>query len=105
MSAGGDLMAAIRNTRAAMRKKARLAGAYQRLWDDPDGKLVFNDLLGRAGLLTTHEAPCDPDTRSFEAGQRSMGVHIVQRLRWSEAELVAMARRQTEESIEMMEDA
>lgn len=103
MTVHADFMAAVKSVREAMRKKARLAQAYQSVWDSPDGKLVFNDLFGKAGLLTTREAPSDADTRSYEAGQRSFGVHMIERLRWSEAQLLAMARRQTDDSIEAMD--
>ena len=95
MSLHEDALSAIKNLRSSMRRSARLARAYQHVWSTPEGQIVFNDLFGISGLLLDRQAPCDPDTRSADAGARGVGIHILQRLRWSEGELVALARQHT----------
>lgn len=86
-----------------VRVKMKLASAYQAVYASPDGALVIADILREAGILSVAHVEGDPGTSAFNDGKRAMALHVVQRLRWSEGELVALARQQTSEDLNSME--
>ena len=79
----------------ALRRQLRVNAAYQRLFETDDGKLVLLDLLAAGNLLQTSVIVDAPHMTSFNDGKRALALHIIERLRWSEGELVALAMRRT----------
>jgi hypothetical protein len=93
-----------KSARAAM-LKARFADAraYEQVFASPDGKRVLYDILRAGGLLTISHVPGDPYSTEWNDGRRSLALHIVDQLRWNEAELVKLAQMQTDEDVGMMD--
>ena len=89
----------------ALRRRAALSHAYHRVYDTPEGKMMIDDLLRKSGLLETAHEPGDAATTSFRDGRRSMGLEILQALRWTEGELVKLAQEQTAERLNQEEAA
>ena len=84
---------------ASLRRQGRLTRAYRDLEKTPAGRLLLADLLGACGVLEVTHTPGDPHETAFREGRRSIGLHVLERLRWSEGELVELARRRTTETI------
>jgi hypothetical protein len=72
--------------------RTKLLRAYQDIFGGhPAGRIVLFDLLSACGLLRcSHEAGCS-DATAYNEGQRSIALHIVQQLRWSEGDLLRLA--------------
>lgn len=81
---------------SAFRRQAVLADAYHEVYASPAGQLVIHDILKDAGLLVV---AADPTDSRFYDGKRAVALHVVNRLRWSEAMLVELAKRTTEETL------
>jgi hypothetical protein len=73
-------------------KRARL---YGQVFSSPEGKLVLLELLRECGLLECALELGDPNTTAFNVGKQAIGQHLLQNLRYSEGELLALARAQT----------
>jgi hypothetical protein len=75
--------------------KAQLAliGAYRELFENhPAGRMVLTDLLREGGVLSISFQPGDPHATAFNDGKRAMALHVMERLRWSEGQLLQLAR-------------
>jgi hypothetical protein len=83
MNALGDLL-------KHLKRRAAIANAYHAIYALPAGKIVIDDLLGKSGLLEVSPAE---DCRFYD-GRRSMGLEILDAMRWSEGELVQLAKEQ-----------
>jgi hypothetical protein len=83
------------------RAKAQLqtASDYQAVYGWPEGERVIHDILREAGVLSVAHVEGDPGTSQFNDGKRALGLFVIQRLRWSEGELVKLARLQTTEQL------
>ena len=101
MTLNRDVLETVRRAGAVVRRRASRARAYTHIWDSPEGKIVFHDIFSKAGLLTDMGAPSSADDRSYAAGQRSIAIHILERLRWSEGELVRLSRQQTAQALDI----
>jgi hypothetical protein len=86
-----------------LNRKAAFAAAYQHIWDDPDGKLVLTDILRASGMLANLQEPGDPYASHVNIGRHQIGLHIVDRLRWSEGEMAQLRRSATHEDLAAME--
>lgn len=86
-------------------KRKELAHAYATTFNSPGGKIVLQDLLRKAGLLEVAHEPGDAHTTAWRDGRRSMALEIIEALRWTEGELVALAQEQTAEQIALVRDA
>lgn len=84
---------------AAFRRRSALASAYTTLYRMPEGKMVIDDLLRKAGLLEVSHVIGDPSTTAFRDGRRSMGLEVLDAMRWTEGELVKLAQEQTAERL------
>jgi hypothetical protein len=80
-------------------KRKELAHAYQRTFDTPHGQMVLRDLLRKGGILETSHEPGDAYTTAWRDGRRSLALELVEALRWTEGELVALAQEQTADQI------
>jgi hypothetical protein len=76
-------------------RQVALLAAYRDLFKLPEGRLVLADLLREGGLLACSHAPGDSHETAFAEGKRALALHLVQQLRWSEAELLQLARQRT----------
>lgn len=86
-----------------LQQRLDLADAYQKAFATPEGRMVLRDLLQAAGLL---DGVFDgADREIFKAGRRSLGVHIVDRLRWSAMEMAQLGQEMTAEQLAQMERA
>jgi hypothetical protein len=85
--------------------KARLADAraYEQVFASPDGQRVLYDILRAGGILTISHVPGDPYSTEWNDGRRSLAMHIIDQLRWNEAELVKLAQMQNDEAVGMMD--
>lgn len=79
------------NLLEALKRRVRVADAYAAIYALPHGKIVLDDLLRKSGLLEISPAE---DSRFYD-GRRSMGLEILQALRWTEGELVRLAKETT----------
>ena len=90
---------------ARAKRERALASAYQQFWRDGEGRMVLEDIFRASGLLEVSHVQGDPGTSQFNDGRRSIALHIIQRLRWSEGELVALANAQTREDLEELTES
>lgn len=72
-----------------------LGVAYREVWESVAGRKVMIDLMQQAGLLEVGYVPGEPEALLFNDGRRSIGVHILTMMRWSEGELVQLAIERT----------
>lgn len=86
-------------------KRKALAHAYQGTFNTPHGQIVLHDLLRKAGILEVAHEPGDPHTTAWRDGRRSMALEIINALRWTEGELVALAQQQTADEIAEVREA
>lgn len=84
---------------AAYRKRRAIATAYIGVFGSPEGKMVLHDILRAGGILEPAHQPGDPYQTAFNDGRRSLALHIIERLRWSEGELEELALEQTAERL------
>lgn len=82
---------------AAFRKRSALAAAYETIYHLPQGRMVIEDLLKKTGLLEVSHVMGDPATTSYRDGRRSIGLEIIDAMRWSEGKLIQLAKEQTSE--------
>lgn len=80
-------------------KRRALAEAYHDVFAGPGGDLVLNDLMRAGGVLETSFVPGEPDSTSYNEGRRSMVLHVLDILRWSEGQIIALAEARTTETI------
>lgn len=99
-----SLHAKARAVVAFAKARLKLASAYQSVYASPDGAAVINDILREAGILSVSHVEGDPGTSAFNDGKRALALYVVQRLRWSEGELVALARAQTTDDLNDIEE-
>lgn len=89
-----------------MAPRLRLARAYQATFDTLDGKRVLHDILREGGVLTTSMFEGDQGhATAFREGKRALALHVLERLRWSEAEIVAFAQERTSAQINEFAEA
>ncbi len=79
--------------------RAKLAGAYTAAFGSAEGQMVLRDLLAAGGVLAVAHVSGDSHETAFNDGRRSIALHLLNHLRWSEAELLRLARARTHETI------
>jgi hypothetical protein len=89
----------ITNALQGFRRRAAISHAYHNVYATPEGQTVLHDLMRRGGILET--SPLSEDSRFYE-GRRSLALEIVKELRWTEAEMIALARETTKEDMERL---
>ncbi len=82
-----------------LQREKVIAGAYQRLFETPEGQIVLRDLLRAGGILSVSHVAGAPDDSAFNDGRRSLALHVLDRLRWSEGEMVKLALERTAERL------
>ncbi len=100
-----SLLEQARDGLEALRARRRLAHAYRDCFEAPAGRLVLADLLRQSGILEVSHAPGDAYETAYREGRRSMALELLNRLRWTEMELLALARERTSETLAAMEGA
>jgi hypothetical protein len=73
------------------KRERATASAYKRVFESPEGEIVLRDLITEGGLLSVSHVSGDSHDTAFNDGKRALALHIFQRLRWSEPELVKIA--------------
>ena len=86
------------------KRRLQIASDYHAVYNSPEGERVIHDILREAGILTVAHVDGDPGTSEFNDGKRAVGLAIIQMLRWSEGELVALARLQTSDQLSESEE-
>ncbi len=82
------------------RRRVSLAHAYHEVFEGtPAGRMVLGDLLRAAGMLETSAVPGDSHMTHFREGRRSVGLHVLDRLRWREGELLKLAEEKTNDRL------
>lgn len=61
--------------------------------------MVLRDLLGAGGVLAVSHVQGDPYDTAFNDGKRALALHLLQRLRWSESELLQLGERLTADEL------
>ena len=74
-----------------------IAMAYRQVYATSAGRLVIQDLLIESGVLKVGHDPADPQAVTWADGRRSLGLHIMERLRFSEAELMKLAQERIDQ--------
>lgn len=85
--------------KSAVATNEKLAAAYSAVFESPDGRIVLADLLARAGMLEVSTVFGDPYATHFRDGRRALALEIVNLLRWSEMELLQLAKERTAETL------
>ena len=85
------------------KRRIALGQDYRDIFLSAAGERVLKDLLRAAGMLETSISPTAEHT-AFKEGRRSIGLHILEQLRWSEPELVKLAQERTTERLEAAEE-
>lgn len=90
----------------AVQSMLRVRRAY-RIFDTPEGRMVLGDLFNAAGMLSPATVEGDPYLTHFNDGKRALALHILERLRWSEMELLRLAQERADDSdgLELGENA
>lgn len=97
-------MMAAKSILAAFRHRSGLASAYDDLYRTPQGKMVIDDLLKRTGLLEVSHVIGDPASTSYRDGRRSIGLEIIDAMRWTEGKLVELSKEQSSERVARAEE-
>lgn len=88
------------------KRRVSLAHAYRETWESPVGRIVLLDLLREGGVLETSVVDDGSGfMTNFKEGRRSLATHIMDRLRWQEGELVALAAERTAERLAQSDDS
>lgn len=77
-------------------KRIALAQSYQSVFGSTEGQIVLRDVIAQAGLLTAQHDPSDP---RFWDGKQAIALHILERLRWSVAELQLLGQEISHEAL------
>lgn len=85
------------------KQRMQVAGDYHAVYNMPEGERMIIDLLRESGVLSVAHVAGDPGTSAFNDGKRAMGLFLIQRLRWSEGQLVKLARMQTADELDQGE--
>lgn len=94
-------------TDAIRRLRPRLAvnAAYRAVFESPEGDKVLRDLMQRGGLLETSVVEGDAGLTHFKEGRRSLVLDIMSELRWTEADILKLARQREPGPPEFEEEA
>ena len=92
------------NPPGPLRRRRRLAAAYHSVFGTSEGRIVLGDLLSLGGMLETSHTPGDPNHTAFLEGRRSLALEIIDRLRWTETELHALAAERTTDALNRIEE-
>jgi hypothetical protein len=83
----------------AWTRRARIGALYREVFSGPGGEQVLNDLLREAGVLSVSAVAGDPGMTHFNDGKRAIGLHIIERMRWTEPMMLELAKRQANASL------
>lgn len=90
----------VRNHLPQFRRQVALGQDYAFAFDSLQGRRVLTDILRKAGVLEVGYAEGGKASDSvFNDGRRYVGLEIIQMLRWSEGELLQLARERTTEEV------
>lgn len=85
------------------KQRMQIAGDYHTVYNMAEGERMIVDLLRESGVLSVSHVAGDPGSSAFNDGKRAMGLYLIQRLRWSEGQLVKLARIQTADELDQGE--
>lgn len=86
-----------------LQKRLEMANAYQQVFDGPQGQRVLRDIIAAGGYLNEDIEPMSGGDALYRCGRRSMVAHILNRLRWSEGELLQLGQEVTYEELMVRE--
>lgn len=69
----------------------RVPRAYRSVFETDAGAIVLRDLAKFAGALETSVEAGDPQMTAFQEGRRAVFLHIAEKLRWNERDLLKLA--------------
>lgn len=79
----------------AWKRERATVGAYKAVFTSAQGDIVLRDLMIQCGLLSVSHVSGDSHDTAFNEGKRAVVLFILERLRWSEPELMKLAAEQT----------
>jgi hypothetical protein len=80
-------------------RRAAISQAYHAVYETPAGRTMIHDLMLKGGIL---ETSADASDSRFYEGRRSLALEICKELRWSESEMIALARETTKDDLERL---
>lgn len=86
----------IKKMGAVFMRRARLNEAYRITFDGTEGKRVLADILEKAGVLQTSVVAGDAYMTAFNEGKRALALTIIDEMRWSPMQLLALAEERTD---------
>jgi hypothetical protein len=89
----------IGDTLKAFQRRASISQAYHAVYQTPAGQTVLHDLMRKGGVL---ETSVEANDSRFYEGRRSLALEICKELRWSESEMIALARETTKDDLERL---
>lgn len=81
------------------KQRMQTAGDYHTVYNMAEGERMILDMLRESGVLSVAHVSGDPGTSAFNDGKRAMGLYLIGKLRWSEGQLVKLARMQTADEL------
>lgn len=88
------------DTDAEVKRQAALAKAYDEVFTKGAGEMVLHDILKEAGLLSVSHVAGDSHSTAFNDGRKSLGLSIIERLRWTEGHILKLARLAATQSLQ-----
>ncbi len=89
--------------RNPFKRRIALGQDYRDIFLSAAGERVMADLMRQCGMLET-SMDGSPERTAFREGRRSIGLHVMEQLRWSEPELVKLAQERTTERLDAAEE-
>jgi hypothetical protein len=71
--------------------------AYRAVFTSPEGERVLRDLMMRGGVLETSVVEGDAGLTHFKEGRRSLVLDIIAELRFTEGDILRLARERSSE--------
>ena len=100
-----DVRARAQSLLKGLSRQRRLAHDYRHVFTSPEGERVLLDLMRRGGVLSVAHVEADSHSTAYNDGKRALGFEILRLLRWSEAQLLELAKEQQDSDFrEMTED-
>jgi hypothetical protein len=89
----------IARTLKMFEREGAIARAYSDVYATDPGRMVIEDIMRKAGILTVAS---DPTDSRFYDGRRAVALEVLRMLRFTESEMIALARATAREDMERL---
>lgn len=97
-----DLRSQAASLLRGLNRQRRIADDYRHVFTQPEGERVLLDLMRRSGVLSVAHVEADSHSTAFNDGKRALLLEILRLLRWSEAQLLELAKQQQDNDFREM---